>query len=197
MKNNKGVTMISLALTILILVILATMTMYYGESAVKEAKLQDLKTNMLLIQASLKNDLEKYHFETNSLDEATKNSKKSEYLKGTILSDSSITEVKEAFDKIENSSQVKKKINKDYPQVSNFKIVNDDIEYNSDEDKFQYYYLDNNTLSQLGLKDVKSDSENGYYIVAYSMNSTFPNVVEVINTKGYLGNYSLMRIEGI
>ena len=77
MKNNKGVTMISLALTILILVILATMTMYYGESAVKEAKLQDLKTNMLLIQASLKNDLEKYHFETNSLDEATKNSKKS------------------------------------------------------------------------------------------------------------------------
>ena len=197
MKNNKGVTMISLALTILILVILATMTMYYGESAVKEAKLQDLKTNMLLIQASLKNDLEKYHFETNSLDEATKNSKKSEYLKGTILSDSSITEVKEAFDKIENSSQVRKKINKDYPQVSNFKIVNDDIEYNSDEDKFQYYYLDNNTLSQLGLKDVKSDSENGYYIVAYSMNSTFPNVVEVINTKGYLGNYSLMRIEGI
>ena len=195
MKKNKGVTMISLAIMLVVLMILATITMYYGNSAVKEAKLQDLKTNMLLIQANLKGDLEKYHFETNSLDEATKNSKKSEYLKGTILSDSSITEVKEAFDKIENSSQVRKKINKDYPQVSNFKIVNDDIEYNSDEDKFQYYYLDNNTLSQLGLKDVKSNSENGYYIVAYSMNPLCSNVVEVINTKGYLGNYTLSRIE--
>ena len=46
MKKNKGVTMISLAIMLVVLMILATITMYYGNSAVKEAKLQDLKTNM-------------------------------------------------------------------------------------------------------------------------------------------------------
>ena len=65
------------------------------------------------------------------------------------------------------------------------------------EGKFDYYYLDTNTLSQLGLKDVQSNDENGYYIVAYSMNPNYSNIVEVINTKGYLGNYSLKRIEAL
>ena len=61
MKSDKGITMIALAAMLVILMIIATITMYYGNSAIKEAKLQDLKTNMLLIQANLKNDLEKYH----------------------------------------------------------------------------------------------------------------------------------------
>ena len=80
--------MITLAVMLVILLMLATITMYYGNSAIKEAKLQDLKTNMLLIQASLKNDLEKYHFETNTMNEDEKNSKKSEYLKGKDISSS-------------------------------------------------------------------------------------------------------------
>ena len=70
MKKNKGVTMISLAIMLVVLMVLATITMYYGNSSVKEAKLQDLKTNMLLIQANLKGDLEKYHFETNNLSDS-------------------------------------------------------------------------------------------------------------------------------
>ena len=197
MKNNKGITMLSLALMIVVLIILATMTMYYGESAVKEAKLQDLKTNMLLIQASLKNDLEKYHFETSTLDEESKNNKKSEYLKGKALSDPSASDAEDVFNRIEENLQIKKKINKNYPQVSNFEISDNDIVYKSEKDKFEYYYLDTYTLSQIGLKDVKSDAENGYYIVAYSMNATYPNIVEVINTKVYKGNYSLKEIEGI
>ena len=57
MKSDKGITMIALAAMLVILMIIATITMYYGNSAIKEAKLQDLKTNMLLIQANLKNDL--------------------------------------------------------------------------------------------------------------------------------------------
>ena len=45
--------MISLAIMLVLLMILATITMYYGNSALDEAKLQDLKTNMLLIQVNL------------------------------------------------------------------------------------------------------------------------------------------------
>ena len=72
-------------------------------------------------------------------------------------------------------------------------IINED--YKKVDKKFEYYYLDDDTLKKIGLKDVKSNSENGYYIVAYSMNPLCSNVVEVINTKGYLGNYTLSRIE--
>ena len=61
-KNDKGITMLSLVVMLVVLMMLATITMYYGNSAMKEAKLQDLKTNMLLIQAAVKGDLEKYHF---------------------------------------------------------------------------------------------------------------------------------------
>ena len=53
-KNDKGITMLSLVVMLVVLMMLATITMYYGNSAMKEAKLQDLKTNMLLIQAAVK-----------------------------------------------------------------------------------------------------------------------------------------------
>ena len=180
MKSDKGITMIALAAMLVILMIIATITMYYGNSAIKEAKLQDLKTNMLLIQANLKNDLEKYHFETNNLSAEEKESKKSEYLKGKKLSDPLCEKAKTAFDKINTNSQIEKKVNEDYQKVNG---------------EFEYYYLDSSILKQIGLNDVKSDEEDGYYIVAYSMNPTYSNIVEVINTKGYLGNYTLCRIE--
>ena len=42
-KNDKGITMLSLVVMLVVLMMLATITMYYGNSAMKEAKLQDLK----------------------------------------------------------------------------------------------------------------------------------------------------------
>ena len=173
MKRNKGITMISLMVTIVILMILATITMYYGNSAMKEAKLQDLKTNMLLIQASLKSGLEKYHFETSNLSDANeKEAQKSNYLKGTKLADTDLQKKikQEIFDEIKE----------DYPQI---------------DGNFDYYKLDRNDLEEMGIYDIKDD--DGEYIVAYSMNSVYPNIVEVINTKGYLGNYTLSRIQAL
>ena len=182
MKKNRGITMISLAVMIIILMILATITMYYGEVSIKEAKLQDLKTNMLLIQASLRSDIEKFHFETNNLDENTKNSKKSEYLKGKPLTDSSSAEANDVFEEIERTYKIKECINEDYPQVKG---------------NFDYYVLSSTDLEQLGLNDVQSDKENGFYIVAYSMNPMYSNIVEIINTNGYSENYSLKRIQAL
>lgn len=173
MKRNKGITMISLMVTIVILMILATITMYYGNSAMKEAKLQDLKTNMLLIQAAVKGDLEKYHFETSNLSDANeKEAQKSNYLKGTKLANPQNELKQEIFNEIKE----------DYPQI---------------DGNFDYYYLNTSDLMELGIKDVESSNENGHYIVAYSMNSIYPNIVEVINTKGYLGNYTLSRIQAL
>ena len=50
-KNNKGITLIALTITIIILLILASITIYSGKESIKKAQLESLKTNMLLIKA--------------------------------------------------------------------------------------------------------------------------------------------------
>ena len=53
-KNNKGITLIALTITIIILLILASITIYSGKESIKKAQLESLKTNMLLIKAKAK-----------------------------------------------------------------------------------------------------------------------------------------------
>lgn len=49
-KTNKGITIITLIITIIIMVILATVTIEFGSGQIEKAKLEDLKTTMLLIK---------------------------------------------------------------------------------------------------------------------------------------------------
>lgn len=49
-KQNKGITMIALLATVVIMVVLATVTVNIGTKEIDRAKLEDLKTTMLLIK---------------------------------------------------------------------------------------------------------------------------------------------------
>lgn len=49
-KENKGITMVALIITIIVMLILATITVEIGTGQIKKAKLEDLKTTMLLIK---------------------------------------------------------------------------------------------------------------------------------------------------
>ena len=69
MKNNKGITLVSLVITIVVLIIISGLTVNLSNDVIKQAKLQDLKTNMLLIQAKAKTLSEEVNFETANLDE--------------------------------------------------------------------------------------------------------------------------------
>lgn len=60
--NNKGITMVTLVITIVIMLILAGVTITGAYSLIKKAQLENLKTNMLLIQAKTKTALEEYNF---------------------------------------------------------------------------------------------------------------------------------------
>ena len=62
MKKNKGITLISLIVTILVLMIIAGISVYSGKEIIKEAKLEELRTNMLLIQAKAKEYVEQASF---------------------------------------------------------------------------------------------------------------------------------------
>lgn len=53
-REQKGVTLIVLVVTIIVLLILAAITMYGGTDMIDKSRLEGLKTNMLLIQTKAK-----------------------------------------------------------------------------------------------------------------------------------------------
>ncbi len=162
MEKQNGVTIPVLVIGIVIIIAIVSVIVHYAEDMVQENRLQDLRTNMLLIQAETKKDLEEVCFQTANLDtkkeeDLTKmNEIKNENLKGTLVQGS----------EIENS----------IPQ-----------EITIDEN---CYYLDEKNLNEIGVKDLNSN-EYGYFIVKYD----FSNItVEVMNTKGYEGKYTLSQL---
>ena len=62
MKKQKGITLIALTITIIVMIIIASITIYAGIDLIQQAKLQDLVTNMLLIQAKAKEYVEEVSF---------------------------------------------------------------------------------------------------------------------------------------
>lgn len=67
-----GVTLISLVTTIIVLLILAGITVYSGKETIKKAKLEELRTNMLLIQAKAREYVEEANFKMGSSPDNTK-----------------------------------------------------------------------------------------------------------------------------
>ncbi len=162
MVKQNGVAIPVLIIVIVIIMVIASVIVHYVNEIVEENRLQDLRTNMLLIQAETKKDLEEVCFQTANLD-----AKKEEDL-------AKINEIKKQNLKgrLVQESEIKNSI----PQ-----------EITIDEN---CYYLDENNLNEIGVKDLNSD-EYGYFIVKYD----FSNItVEVINTKGYEGKYTLTQL---
>ncbi len=95
-KNNKGITLIALTITIIILLILASITIYSGkESIKKKAQLESLKTNMLLIKAKAKEYVEQASFKNgvnkSEISEEAKNELKGKEANASDYSKQNIT----------------------------------------------------------------------------------------------------------
>ena len=172
-ENQKGVTLIALTITIIVLLILAGITIYTTKESVKKANLEGLKTNMLLIQTKAKEYVENASFDlgvnpANATDEM-KTKAQSELTgedKGTIVNSSdSITSKLLAI----GISQ---------EDINNGKV----------------YKLTTENLEKMGIKDVESNDEDGWYIIVYNIDDT---TAEIYHTIGYDGKHSLTEIEQI
>ena len=128
-----------------------------------ETKLQDLRTDMLLIQAETKKDLEEIRFQTVNLD----------------------SNKEEDFEKIK---QIRQECLKGTPVQETDILNNIPTEISIDEN---CYYLDESILKDIGVKETDSE-KYGYYIVKYDFDNT---TTEVMNTKGYEGQYTLTQLE--
>lgn len=166
MRNESGKSIVTLVILTILIIIGATVIINYAKQMMIQTKEQDLRTNMLLMQAEVKKGLEEVCFRTVNLnstkeeDLAKINEIKNEYLDGELLSNSP-EEVQEAT--------------KSVP------------EFSFDEN---CYYLDENTLNEMGIKNI-TEEQYGYFIVKYDFSNAN---VEVVNTKGYDGNYTLTQI---
>ena len=145
MNNNKGVTLTSLVITIIVLIIISAITVNISDGVIQEAKLQNLRTNMLLIQAKAKTYAEEVTFETANLDstkeeDATKISEiKVSKFKGTALENCD-TSVQTAAE-------------------------NAGVTLTTD-----FYYLSPENLSEMGI-NIKVP-EGSYYLVKYNFEDT-------------------------
>lgn len=68
-SKDKGITIIALIITIIITIILASIIIQYGTGEIDKAKLEDLKTTMLLIKGRAQISIDKLEFEKDYVEE--------------------------------------------------------------------------------------------------------------------------------
>ena len=158
-KENKGITLVALVITIAVLIILAGIAVYTGRDTIKQAKLEELKTNMLLIEAKAKEYVEEANFKMGiSPDDAKKNQVRQEVYEGEA--------------KLQSASGVS--------APSSIPVA-------------ECYLVTQDTMSLWGLEDINLESGENYLIRFDDTNAT----VEVYNTVGYDGKYSLTEIDNL
>ena len=173
MEKNKGITMITLVITIVLLLILAGITVGTGGNIIKKSELENLKTNMLLIEAKGKEYLENANFKL-----------------GTKIETVSQEEKNKRIETAKNELRGE--------DITNDMYIYENIIIKEESEYIYYYKLNNQNLTDIGLTNVKSDEENGWYIIKYDIKNV---IVEVYNTKGFENEenkyYSLNQLENI
>ena len=164
LKENRGVTLLALVITIVVMIIIAGIAVYTGTGTIKQAQLEELKTNMLLIEAKAKGLVEEVNFKiglTKPEDEGYQTKK-----------DSAEQEV------YVNGAKLKKATNISAP--SSIPVS-------------ECYEVTQDAMNAWGLDGLELE-EGEYYLIKFDdTNAT----VEVYNTLGYDGKYSLTEIDSI
>ena len=135
MKKQNGVTLVTLTITIIVMIIIASITSYAGIGLIKQAKLQDLVTTMLLIQVKAKEGVEEVNFQkANVTDQATIDSIKEEYLKGNKVSEANDEELKSKVTEIVGTTE-------------------------------NCYYFSQEELNEMGIKDITIEDYGYFVVI--------------------------------
>ena len=170
LKQNKGITIVALTITIIILLIIAGIALYNGKDIIQRANLEELRTNMLLIEAKAKGLVEEANFQLgpNFKNESQENqATKLAEVRQSIYADEN---------KLGNSTSIS--------GVPSGVPTGDNV-----------YVFTSETADLWGLDNVYGELESGenYLIEFDEENAT----VEIYNTIGYQGHYSLTEIDEI
>lgn len=135
-KNSKGITLITLIVTIIILLIIAGIGTYEGIKGMKKVELEQLKTNMLLIEAKAREYVEEANFKIGKETDATK-----------------IAEIKSSvYENGENAALLQK------ASEANLTNIPESIPVN------ECYVVTQATFEKWGLKNIKLSDDEKYLI---------------------------------
>ena len=170
-KNQNGVTLLILVVMIIVMLIIAGITIYSGTDAIKRASLENLKTNLLLIQAKTKEYVEEVSFKMGTKpDEA----KRTEIRKEVYETEGMLVALPNASSDVQSSA-------------TSIGLTSSDV----------CYYVSRDALNNMGLNQV-TEGEGDYYLVTFDETNLS---VEVYNNEGYNDNgttqYSLTDIDTI
>ena len=173
--KNRGITLVSLMVTIVILIIIASISINIGSNMIKKAGLEELKTDMLLIKTKSKEYVENANFKL-----------------GPKINEAS------AEDKSNRIASAKGELKGTEITKETAKAEIEDIDISDDDPEFTFYYDlstvgENNYLEDMGIKGVALE-EGDKYIVEYNISTLN---IEVYNKVGFNGKHSLTDIDKI
>ena len=180
MKKNEGITMLVLVITVILLLILSGISINTGNNIIKRANLENLKTNMLLIEVKGKEYVENGNFNLGtSLDKLTDENEKNKRIElaKSKLKGTEITSVSDLN--------------------SNFGITQEQFQQEQTNLIF-YYKLTKEDLEELGMSNEDSNNQKGGYIIKYDLKNM---ELEIYNTIGFKSGdktyYSLSELENL
>lgn len=171
--NNKGITLLVLVITIVILTIIVGISMKYGMDTITYTTFQNTKTNMLLIEAKAKEYVENANYKLGikpqEATEAMKEEARKE-LKGTLLTNLEVlgTRVQEIG-------------------ISEQDVLDGNV-----------YKLTTEDLEKMSIRGVESNDEKGWYIILYNVENITAKVYYTYGVKvGKQIKYALDDIRDI
>lgn len=170
MKNNKGVTLIALTVTIIVLMIIASVATYSGIEALRDAKEEAQISEINMMKQAVVENYTKYQTTKDVM-----------YLRGNILKYAEIISVINNLNSKSNTAVSLRAANygNDLNELS--------------EKKIEYYYeLTNNDLSEMGVSQVED-----VYIVNYKTGEVINKTLLTTRTGIPLYTYSIEENEKI
>lgn len=180
MEKNNGITMVALVITVIILLILSGISINAGSNIITKSKLENIKTDMMLIKVKGKEYVENANFDL-----------------GTSFE--KLTDENEKNTRLENAKTKLKGT-----EIENIEDLDSKLSITSDkfkeekENMIYYYKLSTQDLEDMGIENVKSDEKNGEYIIKYDIKNI---EIEIYNTQGFKNEdkyyYSLSELESL
>lgn len=170
LKNDKGITMIALAVTIVVILIITGITVKFGTDAIKMAKVETIITNMITIKAKSKGYAEEINAQIWDLEEGKKNENRTKLFQEKysmeLLTDDLSTKI-------------------------NGELIN--------PSEYVAYYISKETLNIMGLDELANSSEDNKYAIVFNLSDFTKFDVIYLYGVEYEGNvyYNLSTLQDV
>lgn len=156
LQSNNGITLLALTVTIIVLIILASISINEGKNLIKDAKVDSIVTNMLTIKGKAKVYAEETNSKIWNLSDEEKSTKRVEIYE----SDYSMTSI-----------------------TFNNSLIEADLSDEIKNEGYECYSITSNTLEKMGFDELAKEEGDKYAVVYNSKDFTKLDIVYLDGVK--------------